>query len=211
MEHKGAVNCAIFSPDGTRMALASAAAPRRILEREDGPADRAALERHEGAVNCTISARTVLASSLQAQARKPRGFRNTNTGGASGPPLVHKGPVYSASFSLDGTRVVTASEDCAADFNSRKTSEPLGDPLAHGGPVYCATFSPDATHVVTASWDDTAQIWDADTHRPLGPPLRHKGLIWNANLDPQRARCHRKCGRHRGLGCRKRASPSDLP
>jgi len=76
------------------------------------------------------------------------------------PPLEHHDAAWSAVFSPDGTRVVTASADHTARVWDAVTGEPRGPPLAHQGTVYHAVFSPDGTRIVTASADHTARIWD---------------------------------------------------
>ena len=84
-----------------------------------------------------------------------------------GAPVVlrgHEGRVYSASFSPDGRRIVTASEDDTARVWK---TDGLGAPVVlrgHEGPVYSASFSPDGLRIVTASQDTTARVWKADGH-----------------------------------------------
>jgi hypothetical protein len=68
--------------------------------------------------------------------------------------------VYSAQFSPDGRRVVTASQDRTARLWNAATGKPLGEPMVHEGWVYSAQFSLDGQRVVTASDDNTARLWD---------------------------------------------------
>ncbi len=77
--------------------------------------------------------------------------------------MTHRDRVYSAQFSPDGERVVTASEDTTARVWEARTGKPLGEPLKHEGAVASAQFSPDGERVVTASWDTTARVWDVLT------------------------------------------------
>ncbi len=74
---------------------------------------------------------------------------------------LHAGPVRSAEFSPDGSRVVTAGEDQTARVWNTATGEPVTPPLWHKGVVWHARFSPDGRFVVTASGDTTARVWDA--------------------------------------------------
>jgi WD40 repeat protein len=82
-------------------------------------------------------------------------------------PLEHQAAVWSAAFSPDGTRVLTASGDGTARVWDAMTSMPLTPPFAQQAEVVSAAFSPDGTRVVTASWDKTAQVWDVATGRQL--------------------------------------------
>ena len=90
---------------------------------------------------------------------------------ATGKALVtlegHTGPVISAAFSPDGTRVVTASWDQTARLWDAATGKALVTLDGHTERVYSAAFSPDGTRVVTASDDQTARLWDAATGKAL--------------------------------------------
>ena len=96
--------------------------------------------------------------------------------------LRHEVPVLSASFSADGTKVVTASEGKTAQVWDATTGRPLGAPLRHEDTVRSASFSADGTKVVSASFDKTARLWDATTGRPLGAPLRHVASVGSASF-----------------------------
>ncbi|MDQ0290552.1 nSTAND1 domain-containing NTPase [Oligosphaera ethanolica] len=106
-------------------------------------------------------------------------------------PLVamnHESSVCSASFSPDGTRVVTASWDDTARVWDAASGKPIGEPLRHEDDVYNASFSPDGTRVVTASHDKTARVWDAASGKPIGEPLRHAYRVVNASFSPDGTR-----------------------
>src|ERR1700722_329952 len=72
----------------------------------------------------------------------------------------HSAAVHFASFSPDGKRVVTASEDHTARIWDADTGKPVGEAMTHGETVISASFSSDGKRVVTASEDHTARIWD---------------------------------------------------
>jgi WD40 repeat protein len=101
-----------------------------------------------------------------------------------GETLRHAETVVSASFSPDGERVVTASEDQTARIWDGRTGQALGETLRHAGTVVSASFSPDCGRVVTASEDQTARIWDARTGQALGEALRHAGTVVSAGFSP---------------------------
>ena len=71
-----------------------------------------------------------------------------------------------ASFSPDGKRIVTASEDKTARVWDAASGKPIGEPLkGHEACGDSAAFSPDGKRIVTASDDKTARVWDADERR----------------------------------------------
>ncbi len=76
----------------------------------------------------------------------------------------HIGRVYSASFSPDGHRIVTASADRTArvwaqDEQGQWASTALE---GHISSVVLASFSPDGHRIVTASADGTVRVWAQD-------------------------------------------------
>ena len=102
--------------------------------------------------------------------------------------MQHAGLVYSASFSPDGSRVVTASADNTARVWDAATGAPVSVPLKHDDRVNSAAFSSDGRRVVTASADDTARVWDAATGAPIGKPILHLGPVRSAAVSPDGAR-----------------------
>jgi WD40 repeat protein len=104
------------------------------------------------------------------------------------PPLEHQSNVTSASFSPDGTRVITASWDQTARVWDAATGTPLTVPLKHQDAVTSVSFSPDGTRVVTASWDQTARLWDPATGKPVTGPLKHHARVVSAAFSPNGTR-----------------------
>ncbi|MDD5322792.1 MAG: WD40 repeat domain-containing protein [Methylococcales bacterium] len=99
--------------------------------------------------------------------------------------LNHKAAVSSASFSPDGTRVVTASRDKTARLWDAQTGKALGEPMTHQAEVKSAQFSPDGTRVVTLSSDNSARLWDAKTGKALGEAMTtHKDYVQSAQFSP---------------------------
>jgi WD40 repeat protein len=114
-----------------------------------------------------------------------------------GAPIRHEGPVSSAQFSPDGSRIVTASYDNTAQVWDVATGKALGETMRHEHSVVSAQFSPDGSRIVTAirdgrivteSWDNTAQAWDAATGKALGEPMRHEGPVISAQFSPDGSR-----------------------
>jgi len=153
LEHEDAVVAVSFSPDGTRIIIASGDMARvwdaRTWKPLKDPVKGTSFSQ-DGTVHWGDSARRV-----QEHTWKPL----TQA-------LQHKGPVKAASFSPDGKRIVTASDDKTARVWDARTGESLTQALQHRGHVIAASFSPDGTRIVTASDDKTASVWDV----PLFPP-----------------------------------------
>ena len=179
---KGSVVGAVFSPDGMRVATASADKTARVWDVATGAPIGKPLE-HDGKVNGAAfspDGKWVVTASDDHTAR----IWDTATGAPIGQPLLHAGAVWSASFSPDGKWVVTASSDHTARLWDAATGAPLGKALAHNGRVYSAMFSPDGARVVTASGDNAARIWDAVTGAPIGAPMHHDDSVYDAEFSP---------------------------
>jgi WD40 repeat protein/predicted Ser/Thr protein kinase len=113
---------------------------------------------------------------------------DAGTGAGAGLALRHRGRVYAASFSPDGTRVLTAAADRTARVWDAATGAPVGEPLRHGSDVTCAAFGPDGKLIATGSDDNTARVWDAATGAARTPPLRHSASVEKAVFSPD-GRC----------------------
>ncbi len=89
----------------------------------------------------------------------------------------HSDWLYSAEFSPDGGKIVTASQDGTAQiwdaYNGtlRQTLE------GHDKAVTHAHFNWNGSRIVTASNDKTARIWDSDTGKQLVVLEGHDGVI----------------------------------
>ncbi|SPE60222.1 putative Histone acetyltransferase [Verrucomicrobia bacterium] len=96
---------------------------------------------------------------------------------------LHTNGVNSAQFSLDGTRIVTASGDLAQVWDAQSGAA-LTQPLKHNGAVSSARFSPDGQRIVTASLDGTARVWDALSGTTLTELLKNGGAVSSAQFSP---------------------------
>lgn len=110
-----------------------------------------------------------------------------------GEPLRHEDVVWSADYSPDGARIVTASDDKTARIWDAESGRPIGDPLRHEAEVRIANFSSDGGRVVTASQDGTARIWDARRGTSIGAPLRHERSVVGASFSPDGKRIVTVC------------------
>ncbi len=90
----------------------------------------------------------------------------------------HEDVVRSASFSPDGTRIVTASDDNTARVWDAGSGRAIATLSGHEDGVVSASFSPDGTRIVTAS-GDTARVWDV---RRLTQPMPELALAACTNF-----------------------------
>jgi WD40 repeat protein/transcriptional regulator with XRE-family HTH domain len=82
--------------------------------------------------------------------------------------VVHNGaPVWDVTFSPDGKRFATASQDKTAKVWDAKTGQLLLTLSGHTDQVAGIVYSPDGKQIATTSDDHTAKIWDANTGQLL--------------------------------------------
>jgi WD40 repeat protein/tRNA A-37 threonylcarbamoyl transferase component Bud32 len=91
--------------------------------------------------------------------------------------MRHENQLTSIAFSLDGTRIVTGSDDKTARLWSASTGRTLGDPMRHGDSVLAVAFSSNGTRILTGSKDKTARLWNAATGQPIGESLQHAAPV----------------------------------
>jgi eukaryotic-like serine/threonine-protein kinase len=96
------------------------------------------------------------------------------------PPLRHEGRITSASFSLDGSRVLTTSTDKTARIWDAVSGEPITAPLKHTQSVERACFSPDAGRVATITGDHSLRVWNGRDGTLITDALRHRSSIQHA-------------------------------
>lgn len=94
--------------------------------------------------------------------------------------FVHDKPIRSATFSLNGTKVITTSVNTTAWVWDVATAKELAR-FAHDGQIWPTTFTPDGTKVVTASEDKTARVWSVAPRKELAR-LTHGGPVVSATF-----------------------------
>ena len=89
----------------------------------------------------------------------------------------HADTIFSAAFSSDGSRVVTASYDTTAIVWDAKTGEIITRLTGHEAPVLDAKFSPNGQYVLTGSADNSAQLWEVKTGKSIRKLNGHSNWV----------------------------------
>jgi hypothetical protein len=105
----------------------------------------------------------------------------------------HEGVVNAASFSPDGSRVVSASNDKTARIFDAASGKEITVLSGHEGFVASAVFSPDGAKVLTASWDKTARIFDAASGQQLLALSGHADKVTSAAFSSDGTRIVTAC------------------
>jgi WD40 repeat protein/serine/threonine protein kinase len=98
--------------------------------------------------------------------------------------LGHTGEVYFVTYSPDGARLATASQDGtvrvwdAARFETQLTLR------GHVGEVTGVSFSPDGRTLASAGEDHTVRLWDAHSGKELKVLRAHTDTVFNAVFSP---------------------------
>ena len=189
--HSGWVTSASFSPDGTRIVTASLDKTAKVRDVATGEEPLSVARDPDWVTNWVTStcfspdSKRILTTSCCERTAKV-------WDAATGEELLtlagHSDFVRWPSFSPDGTRIVTASDDKTAKVWDAATAEELLTLAGHGDEVSSASFSPDGTRIVTASSDQTAKVWDAATAEELLTLAGHGDEVTSASFSPDGTR-----------------------
>jgi WD40 repeat protein len=102
--------------------------------------------------------------------------------------LEHGGPVGTAVFNPDGTRVLSAGLSNAVRVWDARSGQLVAELKGHTNSVHKAHFSPDGSRIVSASKDGTARVWDSRSGNTIVELKGHKGEIWFAGFSPDGTR-----------------------
>ena len=105
---------------------------------------------------------------------------NTLTGHSSG--------VMSVSFSPDGARIVSGSDDNTVRVWDAVTGRIINTLTGHNGLVMSVSFSPDGSQIVSGSYDNTVRVWDAVTGEVTNTLMGHGGPVNSVSFSPDGSR-----------------------
>jgi tRNA A-37 threonylcarbamoyl transferase component Bud32 len=100
----------------------------------------------------------------------------------------HTGMILSASFSPDGSRVLTGSADNTAKVWDAKNGAEVLTLKGHTNLVSSASFSPDGSRILTGSRDQTAKVWDARSGAEILTLKGHTEGVNSASFSPDGSR-----------------------
>ena len=90
-----------------------------------------------------------------------------------------------ATFSPDGHKIASVSDDLTVRLWNADTGQPIGQPMmGHQDQVWAVSFSPDGHMLASGSVDRTVRLWNADTGQPIGQPLRHPDRVISVEFSP---------------------------
>ena len=105
----------------------------------------------------------------------------------------HEGLVWSAEYSPDGRRIVTAGGDNTARIWDARSGKSLAILGSHSSDVINATFSSDGSLVATMEDDGIVHIWQTDMGSTMPILLGHPDAVLAADFSPDGARVATAC------------------
>src|SRR5271157_4555945 len=179
--HRGVVTSVGWSPDGRRLATASAAQTVKVWDAATGK---------ELLTLSDVSGVTSVAWSPDGRRLATASYDQTAKvwDAATGKELLtlngHRGPVWGVAWSPDGKRLATGSEDQTAKVWGAATGKELLTLNGHRGPVWSVAWSPDGKRLATGSVEQTAKVWDAATGKEVLTLSGHGGRVWSVAWSP---------------------------
>jgi WD40 repeat protein len=158
LRHDGAVDAAVFSPDGQRLATASDDGTARIWDTKSGM--ELAVLHHEGKVKAVAFSPDGAYLATASWGNDTARLWDVESGTEQA-VLRHEDEVNAVAFSPDGAYLATTSGDGTARLWDVESGTEQAV-LRHEDEVNAVAFSPDGAYLATTSRDGTARLWDVE-------------------------------------------------
>jgi len=96
----------------------------------------------------------------------------------------HSNNVVAFSFSPDGKRILSASDDKTLKLWDAESGRELVTLAEHSAAVIACNYSPDGKRILSASDDKTLKLWDAESGRELATMAGHSAEVKACNYSP---------------------------
>jgi WD40 repeat protein len=96
----------------------------------------------------------------------------------------HTAPVFSVSFSADGSRLVSASQDRTVRLWDTETGRSLAVLEGHTDEVFSAVFHPDGRRITSAGRDRAILIWDVSSGAEVARLHGHTNYVYSLAFSP---------------------------
>ena len=157
---KGQVHHLAYSPDSTRLAVASSIGIWLYDAHTGQPLDLfTGHTRDVSSVDFSPDGHTLASSSYDGTIR----LWDVNTGELKTTLTGHKGSVYSVAFSPDGDILASGGRDEFIRFWNVKSGELHRTIAGHAERVSNVLYSPDGEMLMSSGYDEKIHVWDADT------------------------------------------------
>lgn len=173
LKHLASVQYAAYSADGYRI-LTTSLDKTAVIWSVSNNFSRLATLRHE----TPITGGAISPDATKVVTFSDNGEAFLWNGGIKMQSLSHRKMLLYATFSHDGSKLVTTSADFTAKVWDMKKVSPL--PMAtllHNNAILFAAFSPDDSRVLTASSDKTAKVWDLQTPDKPFAVFYHEDIV----------------------------------
>jgi WD40 repeat protein/serine/threonine protein kinase len=170
--HTSSVHQVCFSPDGTRLASASADGTIKVWDARSDPEART----FEGLLLAVSPDGRWLASTRW---NAPFKLWDTTTGQEIPTSAGRTGQDSSLVFSPDGAWLATGSPDGKVKLWDAASGRLLHTFEGHTGEVYNVAFSPNGRWLASASHDTTVKLWNVATGQPIRTLRGHQGPVFD--------------------------------
>ena len=170
---KGSISEIAYSPDGTRLAVASGIGIWLYDVRSGEEINLLTGHTHYESIAFSPDANTIASGSLDETIR----LWDTNTGRNIHTLTGHTSSVRSVAFSPDANTIASGSWDDTVRLWDANTGRNIRTLTGHTDAVESVAFSPDANTIASGSWDHTIRLWDANTGRNIRTLTGHTDWV----------------------------------